>query len=118
MVGIIGAVLTLKPWESGENEGGYAPSVEAGKGEGVTDKESELEDKTEELDINSELVQDLYRRINVSGSPHAGLSGSFFWLDLLHNGGSDDVVLKIAFLNTEDGACRGNGYYGRKTDIY
>lgn len=108
VVGVVSAVLVMKPWEGEEN----VPVVEAGKDEDKSESESsadenpEIENRIEELDINSELVQKLYGQ--VSGKMYYNTFGVYLdlWLRLIGNGASDEYVKYIALNNAAEAECK------------
>ncbi len=101
--GIGGGLLIWSPWDNNGNKNETTANDESvGGEEGNTEHGSSLVT----LDVNDELVKKVLGRVMVGKAPHAGMGRTYFWTDLLWNGGSDDVILKIAFLNTTEGECK------------
>lgn len=111
VIGVVSAVLVMKPWEGKGGEKEDAPVAEVEKDEdgsetgGDADKKSEIE----ELDINSELVQKLYGQ--VSGKMRYTSHGSYpyLWMKLLRNGISDEYVKYVALNNADIAQCKITG---------
>lgn len=102
ILGIGVGLLVWSPWDNKGNENETTANDGPTGGESDTEHESSLVT----LDVDDELVKKVLGRVMVGEAPHAGMGRTYFWTDLLWNGGSDDVVLKIAFLNVAEGECK------------
>lgn len=121
IIGIILLVLAVaatavvwiwKPWESNQGASQDETAAKQPTEDANTPDDTDIQPNVPvQVDVNDETVQAVYERFGVDNGQYSyiGTHNGAYWLDLLWNGGSDDVVLQLAFLNTLETKCKKTG---------